>query len=55
MFGLLALAAIAAALALRHLRLVRRTRSLLRIEPRLDLGRGRCAATGLAFADASNG
>jgi hypothetical protein len=53
--GLLAVAIAAAGLAIRHHRVVRRTRSLLRIEPRLDLGRGRCTAAGLAFADAGNG
>jgi hypothetical protein len=57
MYGTLALLALAlaaaAAIALRRRRLVARTRSLLKLEPRLDLGRGRCTTTGLAFAGGS--
>jgi hypothetical protein len=57
MYGTLALLALvlaaAAAIVLRRRRLVARTRSLLKLEPRLDLGRGRCTATGLAFSGGS--
>jgi hypothetical protein len=55
LFGLLALAIAAAGIAIRHGRMVRRTRRMLRIEPRLDLGRGRCSASGLAFAGVHDG
>jgi hypothetical protein len=54
-FGLLAIAIAAAAVAIRHRRLVQRTQRMLSIEPRLDLGRGGCSASGLALAGASDG
>jgi hypothetical protein len=55
MLGLLALAISATLGAIHHRRLVQRTRSLLRIEPRLDLSRSQCQASNLAFAGGSDG
>jgi len=54
MLGLFTLAIAAGLGAIRYRRLVRRTRSMLKIEPQLDLSRSECHVSSLTFAGASD-